>query len=165
MELKVFKISASGGGLMEEEINKFLRSHRIIQVTKQFSPDGGGYWTFCIEYSENDASSGKPFGKKEQKDATEDLSAEEKERYEKYRTIRKRVASELGFPAYNIFYNEELAQIAKLPVVDASVAEIEGVAPSRIRDYLKYFYTEVDTQNIQQNATAGQQSDGRNLPF
>jgi hypothetical protein len=50
MQFKLFAISASGDDAAEEELNRFLRSHRVVSVQKELVRDGGGpFWCFCIE--------------------------------------------------------------------------------------------------------------------
>ena len=40
-----------GGEVMQEELNKFLRSQRVLQVEHRLVQDGGAsYWSFCIKY-------------------------------------------------------------------------------------------------------------------
>ena len=50
MQLKIFSIPAFGSEALEEEMNKFLRTHRILQIERHFCPDNGGYWAVMVEY-------------------------------------------------------------------------------------------------------------------
>ena len=45
MQIKVFTLPAQSSELMEEEVNLFLRQHKVMTVDRQFNPSGGGY---CI---------------------------------------------------------------------------------------------------------------------
>jgi hypothetical protein len=44
MEIKIFSVHSLAADDELEEVNRFLRSHRILQVDKTFSSEGG-YWS------------------------------------------------------------------------------------------------------------------------
>ena len=50
MQIKIFTLPVFSSERSEEDFNRFLRSHRILQVDRHFCPDNGGYWTFLVEY-------------------------------------------------------------------------------------------------------------------
>ena len=50
MQIKIFSLPIHGNEQMEEEVNRFLRSHRVMTVDRQFSDTGGGYWTLFVTY-------------------------------------------------------------------------------------------------------------------
>lgn len=56
MQIKIQTLLAFNSDAMEEEVNKFLRSHRVMAVDRQFCPDHRGYWTLCVSYQENGVS-------------------------------------------------------------------------------------------------------------
>lgn len=41
MQLKTFMLPSHGDALSEEGLNRFLRSHRILQVERHFCAEGG----------------------------------------------------------------------------------------------------------------------------
>lgn len=161
MQFKFFSLPASGSYLIEDEINKFLRSHRILKVDRTFCPDSGGYWTLCVEYMDIESLADVPSYKKTQKDATEGLSDEERERYDRYSAIRLTLSRNKGIKAFNVFTNKELALIAKIPVLDENVTEIEGVLPEHVKDFLPFLYT----RKFDENANQGQAFEGADTPF
>ncbi len=161
VQLKTFSIPACGSEMMEEYINKFLRSKRVLDIEKHFSPESGGYWTFCIEYMDAESNTGAQQNSKPQKDPTEGLSDVQKQRYERYREIRKDLAKQFNVPHYLVFNNEELAAIAQLDHVGPETQKIDGVAPQRLKDYLQYFYTKDEPKD----ATATMQPNGEDMPF
>ena len=57
MQVKIFTLPIHGSEQMEEA-NRFLRSHRVMTVDRQFSPDGGGYWTLFVTYQDGQPSVG-----------------------------------------------------------------------------------------------------------
>ena len=50
MQIKTFKIPLGDNGGTEEELNKFLRSHRVLKIEQAFCLDGSGYLAVCVEY-------------------------------------------------------------------------------------------------------------------
>ena len=38
-----------GGEAAEEEVNKFLRSHRVLQLERHFVAEQGGYWAMLVD--------------------------------------------------------------------------------------------------------------------
>lgn len=57
MLYKVFQIDASNPN-STDEMNKFIKMHRVLEVEKHFVPGSfGGHWSFCIGYIESDTQS------------------------------------------------------------------------------------------------------------
>lgn len=54
MQIKLFTMPAFGGEAAEEELNRFLRSHRVLQLERHFVSDQGGYWALLVEYADGD---------------------------------------------------------------------------------------------------------------
>ena len=60
MQIKIFTIPATGGAAIEEEMNNFLRSHRILRVREEFVvSEEGAYWCFRIRYLLGDNTTSK----------------------------------------------------------------------------------------------------------
>lgn len=52
MQIKIFSVPAVGGEAINEDLNKFLRGHKILQVEQQLINEAGGaYWSFCVRYT------------------------------------------------------------------------------------------------------------------
>ena len=137
-------LPAHGEQLTEEELNRFLRSHRILQVEHRFCEDRGGYWALWVEYADGDPTAEAPPAiRRERKDFSEGLSTEEKQRYEHYKNVRKSLSQQYSIPAYLVFTNEELSILARLPELSAeAVRGVKGVAPQRLKDFIHFFYSE-----------------------
>ena len=142
MQLKSFVLPVLDGGVAEEEMNRFLRGHRVLQVHRQFCPDHGGYWAVLVDYMDgalNDDSAA-PVSRSEKKDYSKELSEEEYKEFQRLREIRKGVAKQLSLPAYLIFTNEELAVLARQPeLIAEGTKSIKGVSDSHLNDFLSYF--------------------------
>ena len=115
MQIKIISIPALGdrASSLADELNSFLKAHRIVNITKEFVADReNSLWCFCIEYEEgSNNSSNSRFGIKI--DYKAKLSEDEFARFCIMRECRKKIADELGVPAYTIFVDSELAELCK----------------------------------------------------
>ncbi len=152
MQIKIFTLPIYSSERSEDELNKFLRSHRILQTERHFCPDNGGYWTILVEYLDNDSVANvPPASRKDHKDYAKELKEEELSRYDNFKKIRRELATERNMPAYLIFTNEELAILAKMPILnEETIKHINGIAPSRLRDNIQYFYVSGDGEASRQ---------------
>lgn len=129
MQIKVFTLPVLDSGQMEEETNKFLRSHRVMTIDRQFTPENGGYWTLLVSYlTSSSADQTTAVSRNGKVDYREVLSPEEFGRFAHYRDVRKVIAQQQGIPAYAVFTDEELAQIARMEQPDIkAIATIKNV--------------------------------------
>ena len=144
---------AFGGEQEEEELNKFLRSHRILQMERHFVSEQGGYWAIMVDYTGGDPiAEAPPQGRREKKDPSVELNEEEKMRYNLYRDVRNRIAKEKVVAPYLIFTNEELAILARLPVVnEETVKGIKGILPQHLKDYVQLFFNLIPANNAEES--------------
>lgn len=138
MQIRIFIISIKNVDHSEVEMNRFLRSHRVLAVKKEFVVDGeNSFWTFCIEYL--DAVSGSvPVGSvaRPKVDYKEQLQPDEFLAFSRLREWRKRVADEEAVPVYTIFTNGQLAEIVTKKVSSKSaLGSIIGVGEARVTKY------------------------------
>ena len=118
-------------------MNKFLRGHKVLDIDRQFyvSSDNIGHWSVLVTYLPS-AYSGSPQDRKEKIDYKESLNREDFEKFTKLRAIRKRLAADDAVPAYAVFTDAELAQIAQLPIVESSaMTQISGIGDKRVEKY------------------------------
>lgn len=154
MQIKIFAVPAFGDKSLEEEVNKFLRGHRIMQVERHFCPDNGGYWAIFIEYADY-APDSAPANRREKADATKELNEEEKQRFEYYRKVRRGIAQQKSIPAYMVFTDAELAILSKITELSSdSIKGIKGIAPSRLNEYIDYFYVVKDGETGRESDSA-----------
>ncbi|MGH7598324.1 MAG: hypothetical protein ACREOI_18365 [bacterium] len=53
MQIKLFTIPVGDSGTAQEEMNRFLRGNKILEVQNQLiSNENGAYWCFCVRYIE-----------------------------------------------------------------------------------------------------------------
>jgi superfamily II DNA helicase RecQ len=121
----------------QETLNRFLRSHRIVQIRKELVTTGSSSnWAILVEYldapekKDDEALKGKV-------DYKEILSASDFSLFSKLREIRKKLAEENGLPVYAVFTNEQLAEISKRkPKSLSECMQIEGIGQAKADKYV-----------------------------
>jgi hypothetical protein len=59
MAYRFFQVPVRDSGAAEEELNRFLRSHRVLSVDRRWVDLGTeSYWSFCVDYLETASVSG-----------------------------------------------------------------------------------------------------------
>jgi superfamily II DNA helicase RecQ len=132
-----FFVSPFGEKSVTDELNTFLRSHRIINVEKRLiDGERGTGWVFLIEYG-GDAVSGKNAPNAAQRiDYREVLNAEEYALFDKLRKLRKEAAEKSGIPVYAVFTNDQLAaMVKKTPRTAKDLLSIAGIGEARVKQY------------------------------
>jgi superfamily II DNA helicase RecQ len=143
MQIKIISVPALGGDALNDELNTFLRSKKVIQVEQQLvSGGGGGYWSFVIQYTEDYS----PYPKSKDKiDYREVLSEVEFQRFSVLRQIRKKLAIDEGMPAYTVFTDEELAEMAKIePLTAEAMKKIKGIGDKKVARFAEHFISKKD---------------------
>ncbi|MBQ7711177.1 MAG: HRDC domain-containing protein [Bacteroidales bacterium] len=139
MQLKIFTVPIVDGEERNEEMNRFLRGHRVVTVDKQFCMVGDlACWTFCITYVDGSIATSptKAVEQREKIDYREALDPATFAVFSRLREIRKALASEDAVPAYAVFTDAELAKISKLQQIDEkSILTIKGVGNARVEKY------------------------------
>ncbi len=140
VQLKLFILPLRNLAPAEQEMNGFLRSHRVLTVTKEFVAEGeNSFWTFCVEYLESSvgmSSGGGTVGKGPKVDYREVLNAAEFALFSRLRDFRKTAAEKEAVPVYAIFTNDQLAEMVKRKSkTKAALREIEGVGESRVEKH------------------------------
>ena len=162
MQIKLFTMPVFGGEHVEEELNKFLRSHRVLQLERHYVSEQGGYWAMLVEYADGDpVAEAPPAGRRDRKDPTEGMNEEEKMRFSVYRDKRKELSTQRGIAPFLVFTNEELAILSRLPELNAeSIRGLKGIAPQRLRDYAPFFFNLI---TLDADAEASGAADAQNL--
>jgi len=136
MQLKFFTIPLTDNLQDEEELNKFLRSHKILDIKQQFvSNNSGDYWSFVIKYLNKSNVLKKT--KAERIDYREVLDTETFAKFSILRDCRAQIAKEAGLPVYAVFLNDELAKISQLKEITLEEAKkINGIGKKKAENYL-----------------------------
>ena len=134
MSYRFFRIPIGGDAQFEQDLNGFLRSHRVVSMERQFVDQGlNSCWCFCVGYEEGGAAaapSGSP--RKQSIDYRAILSPEHFVLYAKLRELRKEIALQEAIPVFAVFTNAQLAQMVKRKVGTKTALQlIDGVGESR----------------------------------
>ena len=146
-QFQTFFLSPFGEPSACEELNRFLRSHRIVNVEKRMvaaTEDGRGDrgtgWLFLIEYGQE--NKGAPQPAKDRVDYREILSEQEYALFDRLRQLRKETAEKHGVPVYAVFTNENLAAMVKSPPKTLpDLQKLNGVGEARVKQYGEPFLT------------------------
>ena len=136
MQYAFYLVPAGSPEIAAEDMNRFLRGHRAVSVTKELvgKPDNPA-WAFCIEYLERAPLEGG--GRNETKiDYKQVLSPEEFTVFSRLREVRKDLAEKAAVPPYAVFTNEQLAAMVRQRVTNAAALEkVDGVGPARVEKF------------------------------
>ena len=152
MQFKIFTIPLLSAYSSTEDMNSFLRGHKIIDVKKELIVQNDiYYWSFLITYIGDNIVS-NDFEKKEKIDYKNVLEAEQFNRFAKMRTVRKQLSLQFAAPTYAIFTDAELAELAKLDELTLSVMQkVNGIGKKKIEkygeDFLRAYFSEEQITN------------------
>jgi superfamily II DNA helicase RecQ len=143
MALRVFTIPIHGSEAAQEELNAFLRGHRIIAIDKRWVEQGtASFWCFCVEYLDPAVTpstarrAGQSTSPRQRVDYREILDPTEFARYARLREWRKTSAEREAVPVYTLFTNEQLAQMVQQRVTTKTALEqVPGVGASKVEKY------------------------------
>lgn len=138
MQIKIFCVPIASGDVAEEELNRFLRSSKIIDIRKELAVlNGNSCWTFCITYIESSHPLGLEGIKGGSKvDYKEVLDEESFGRFSAFRKIRKQLADQDAIPAFAVFTDAELAEMAKYPVLTLTeMQKVPGIGKKKVEKY------------------------------
>ena len=108
-----FFISPFGESSVCDELNHFLKSHRIVNLEKRLiDGERGTGWVFLVEYGTDNKLQGS---NKTRVDYREVLNEQKFAFFDHLRQIRKTTAEKHGVPVYAVFTNEQLASMVKKP--------------------------------------------------
>ena len=138
MQIKIFSIPVVGGEDVNEALNVFLRSKKILQTESHIvNNNGSAFWSFCVKYLD-DVVGVSPNERSERVkiDYRDVLDETTFKRFSKLREIRKQLAQDDAVPAYAVFTDEELSNIAKLPELSLSkIRSIKGIGHKKVEKY------------------------------
>jgi len=150
-----FYVSPFGERTVTDELNVFLRSHRIVNVEKRLiDGERGTGWVFLIEYGNIDTKNSAP-SSSQRIDYREVLNPTEYALYDKLRDLRKQIAEKAGIPIYAVFTNDQLAgMVKKPPKSPKDLLSISGIGEARVKQYgeafVKLFTTELNRLSVKQ---------------
>lgn len=134
MQIKLFTIPINSVEDYNEELNRFLRGNRIIEIEKHLIQAATGvYWCLYVSYAP--VAYTEP-GTKEKIDYRSVLSNEQFAIFSALREIRKKIANDENLSAYLIFTDAELSEIAQLSEITLSkLKSIKGIGDKKADKY------------------------------
>lgn len=156
MQVKIFSIPVVGGEVLNEELNAFLRSRKILQVEQQLvQQSDGAYWSFCVRYIDGHASKSAGSRRKVRKDYKQELSPEAFARFTRLRAIRKQIAQDEAIPAFAVFTDEELAGLARLEELTAqSMQSVRGIGEKKVAKYAQQFIQKLTDETSESSTSS-----------
>ncbi len=143
MQIEVFSIPMEGDNEATEQLNRFLRAHKVLCIEKApVVANGRQYWSVCVEFlprrpgaaPANPAAAGN--FEKTKVDYRQVLTSAEFSRFSKLRQLRKRLADSESQPLYALFTNAQLAEMAqKVPKSKAALSTVAGVGEAKLERY------------------------------
>lgn len=125
-------------------MNQFLRGHKVLEVGQEIiQNERGASWCFCVRYIEGSLSTDTPSingksksGTKEKVDYREILDEATFATFSKLRKCRKQIAEAEAIPAYAVFLDAELAEMATLVFVNMeTIATVNGIGAAKLQKY------------------------------
>ncbi|MCL2844276.1 MAG: HRDC domain-containing protein [Chitinivibrionia bacterium] len=154
MQVKVFTIPATDDGTLQEDLNKFLGNHKILEVEQKFYDNAkGGYWSFCVRYIIDATKKYLPaqqsFSGKPKPNYKEILSEQEYQMFLQFKEARMAISKEEGILPYNVFTDAELAEIIRLPERnEQNISKINGIGEKRATKYGKILVEKYAADNV-----------------
>ncbi len=142
MQFEFFIIPVKGYETAQAELNKFLRSHRVLTVQREFVSQGGdSYWALSVEYMDITGGGQKSsYGRKQKIDYRDVLSDDDFTIFSKLRELRKTIAESEGVPVYAIFTNEQLAEMVTRKIeTKMNMGNIAGIGEAKLEKYAEPF--------------------------
>ncbi len=137
LQYKFFIIPTADSAEAESELNRFLRSVRVITIHREFVANGQNtFWSMAVEYLYDSVRSETASSGKRKVDYKEVLSSEDFMLFSKLREWRKNTADQEGIAVYLILTNEQMAKIAEKRITtEAALREAAGVSDVRAKKY------------------------------
>jgi superfamily II DNA helicase RecQ len=160
MRLKHFTIPALDSTSGEEDLNRFLAAHRILNIERQFIQNGThSHWCYAINYQELDDRPAQ-VKKRGKVDYKELLSERDFAIYSRLRDLRKRLAEQEGVPVYALCTNEQMAAMVQQRIGTlAQMQAIDGIGEGRVRKYGQAFLDLLKTAEAELPHPSGEQNE------
>lgn len=138
MQIRIFNIPLTDTGELLTELNRFLAGNKVLEVEQRFfQNDKGGCWSFCVRCLPGMVGN-QGSGNRAKVDYKEVLSEVEFSVFSRLREIRKALSIDDGVPAYAVFTDEELSNIARLSELnEKTMATVPGIGEKKIIRYGK----------------------------
>lgn len=137
-QLKYFMVPAGGDPTAEDALNRFLRSHSVLQIRQKFVvTTGDPVWYIAVRYAvTSDAPGHSAPSERSGVDYKDELEPEAFARFVELRKRRKAIAETDGLPAFAVFTDKELAGIAELQAPElSSLKSVKGIGAKKLERF------------------------------
>ncbi len=138
MQIRVFTVPVSDSGSMQDDLNRFLRGKRVLEVCQHFVADGpNSQWCFLVKYLEGDVkAAADTAGRPIRIDYKDQLDPASFARFARLRAIRKTISEEDGIPAFAVFTDEQMAELAKQDLFSPeTMKRVRGIGDGKTERY------------------------------
>lgn len=137
MQIKIFSIPIIGGEKLNDDLNVFLRSKKILDIESHLvTLQQNAFWTFKVKYI--DEAVGSTSNEKVKIDYKEVLDEESFKRFAKMREVRKALSQAENIPAYAILTDEQMAGLSKIEdLTMGKMKTVKGIGEKTIEKYGK----------------------------
>lgn len=141
MPIKFFAVPALDPGEVENDLNRFVRTHRSVSIERKLIVVAERpVWCLCVEYVENGSPVGSGGGANDPTrnriDYKQVLAPADFAVFSRLRELRKQIAEHEGVPVYAVLTNEQLAGIAqKRPSTSAELQQVDGIGEGKVGRY------------------------------
>jgi len=142
MQIKLFTIPIGDNNSSQDELNKFLRTHKILEVENHLmNNERGAVWCFCVKYIDEYTNAPD----KIKIDYRQVLDEQTFSVFSKLREARKAIAIDEGIPAYAVFTDEELAGLAKLEKINIKTMQtVKGIGEKKVERFAEKFIIKIN---------------------
>lgn len=139
MQVKIFTFPILEPSVDLDEMNAFLRANKVVTIDRQLVVQNDtAYWSCCVVFIPSNANQ-QQIDHKTKVDYRQVLGDAEFSVFSALRAIRKVLAEKDAVPAYSVFTDAELAEMAKLDVgnqlTEKALRGISGIGERRIEKY------------------------------
>lgn len=132
MQIQLFYIPVIDNADALKEMNQFLATHKVLEVEQKFHYQSHyANWCFCVRYIGSQYESNL-LTTRAKIDYKQILTEKEFSVFSQLREFRKQLATADAVPAYAVFTDEELANIARLNEISYSkIKSVNGIGLKR----------------------------------
>lgn len=139
MPFKTFTIPVCDPEAAERDLNAFLRSHRILTVSRRWVDLGANsFWAVWVDFLESGSgtSAGASNNARGKVDYRDKLKPEDFDVFVQMRQLRAQLAQEDGVPVYRVMTNDQMFQMVENRVrTKADLARVSGFGEARAEKY------------------------------
>jgi superfamily II DNA helicase RecQ len=130
LQLKLFTIPLCDAETGEDELNRFLRGRRVLEIVHHFVDEGANSrWCFLVKNREAG-------NRQDRIDYRDVLDAASFARFCSLRKARKAVAEKEGVPAFAIFTDKQMAELARFETITVdTMCKVEGIGTAKTEKF------------------------------